>query len=186
QSSGPTPGPCSASAAERSRFGAVAKISPTAATRRSRARTESGPGDGEAPPASRSTSPTRRQRRRSQGRSWCRRGAATILRASSRGKVWSSRLLSAGRCVAPGVLDRRALADHQIDSAPEHALEYLEVDVCRVGDGYLYASRVDEANRDDEHPTRNLERQQSRRRRVERVADEIDIAQAGLLSQRGG
>src|SRR5439155_19001923 len=34
--------------------------------------------------------------------------------------------------------------------------------------------------------TCNLERQESRRRRVEGVADEIDVAQAGLFGQRGG
>src|SRR5947208_719549 len=78
-----------------------------------------------------------------------RRDPALLVRSWScrppRGKAWSSRLLSAGRRVAPCVLDRRALADHQVDSAPEHALARLAVDVCGVADGAFAPSRVQEA-----------------------------------------
>src|SRR5258705_9393468 len=95
-----------------------------------------------------------------------RRKAATILRASSPGRVWSSRLLSARRRVTPGVLDRGALADHDVDAAPEYSLQHFDVDVCRVADRDLDAPRVEEADRNDEHATRNLEWQQSCRPRV--------------------
>jgi len=77
-------------------------------------------------------------------------------------------------------------ADHDVDAAPEHSLEHFDVDVCGVADCDFDASRVQEADRDGEHATRDLERQESCRPRVEGVADQIDIAEAGLLREGGG
>ena len=88
--------------------------------------------------------------------------------------------------MTPGVLNRRALADHEVDPAPEHSLEHFDVDVRGIADGDLDAARVQEADRDDEHAPRNLERQKSCRPRIDGVADQIDIPEAGLFREGGG
>ena len=47
-------------------------------------------------------------------------------------------------------------------------------------------SRVEEAHGNDEHATSNFERHESCRPRIERVAYQIDVPEAGLLREGGG
>ena len=54
-----------------------------------------------------------------------------------------------------------------------------------IGNRDLDASRVQQADGNDKHAARNLARQQRGHLRIERVAHEIDIAQACLLGERG-
>ena len=73
--------------------------------------------------------------------------------------------------MTPRVLYGRTFADHDVDSAPEHPLQAFDVDVRGVADRDLDATRVQEADRNSEHATRNLERQEGCHFRIERVAD---------------